>query len=150
MISIRRFTSNLSSRLQLFTKIMKKNTTFKWDEECQKAFNSIKKYLLNSPILAALIPGKPLILYIAVLEESLGALLAQHTEQGKENALHYINRKLINIEIHYSPIEKQYLTLIFDVQKLQWYMLSHKITLIQIDPLKFLMTRLILTGFWPN
>ncbi|XP_028551816.1 uncharacterized protein LOC110108077 [Dendrobium catenatum] len=67
---------------------------FKWDEECQEAFGSIKRYLLNPPILAAPIPGKPLILYTAALEESLGALLAQHNEEDKENALYYISRRL--------------------------------------------------------
>ena len=127
---IRRFISNLSGRCQLFTKLLKKNTPFKWDKECQEGFESIKKYLLNPPILAAPIPGKPLILYTTALEESLGALLAQHNEEGKENALYYISRRLVGAEMRYSPIEKQYLALIFAVQKLRHYLLSHKITLI--------------------
>ncbi|KAI0512212.1 hypothetical protein KFK09_012850 [Dendrobium nobile] len=144
---IRRFISNLSGRCQPFSKLMKKDVRFKWDEECQEAFDSIKRYLLSPPILAAPIPGKPLILYTAALEESLGALLAQHNEEGKENALYYISRRLIGAEIRYSPIEKHCLALIFAVQKLRHYMLSHKITLIsKIDPLKFLMTRPALTG----
>ncbi|PKU60757.1 hypothetical protein MA16_Dca028441 [Dendrobium catenatum] len=126
---------------------MKEDVRFKWDAECQEAFDSIKRYLLNPPILAAPIPGKPLILYTAALEESLGALLAQHNEEGKENALYYISRRLIGAEIRYSPIEKHCLALIFAVQKLRHYMLSHKITLIsKIDPLKFLMTRPALIG----
>ncbi|XP_020704675.1 uncharacterized protein LOC110115702 [Dendrobium catenatum] len=73
---IRRFISNLSDMCQPFSKFMKKEVRFKWDEECQEAFDSIKKYLLNPLILVAPIPGKPLILYTAALEESLGALLA--------------------------------------------------------------------------
>ncbi|PKU60192.1 RNA-directed DNA polymerase [Dendrobium catenatum] len=144
---IRRFISNLSGRCQPFSKLMKKDVRFKWDGECQEAFDSIKRYLLNPPILAAPIPGKPLILYTAALEESLGALLAQNNEEGKENALYYISRRLIGAESRYSPIEKHCLALIFAVQKLRHYMLSHKITLIsKIDPLKFLMTRPALTG----
>ncbi|PKU60022.1 putative mitochondrial protein [Dendrobium catenatum] len=144
---IRRFISNLSGRCQPFSKLMKKDVRFKWDAECQEAFDSIKRYLSNSPILAAPIPGKPLILYTAALEESLGALLTQNNEEGKQNALYYISRRLIGAESRYSPIEKHCLTLIFAVQKLCHYMLSYKITLIsKIDPLKFLMTRPALTG----
>ncbi|PKU62531.1 putative mitochondrial protein [Dendrobium catenatum] len=144
---IRRFISNLSGRCQPFSRLMKKDTPFIWDDACHEAFNSIKQYLLNPPILAAPIPGKPLILYTAALEESLGALLAQTNEDGKENALYYISRRLIGAESKYSPIEKQCLALIFATQKLRHYMLSHKITLIsKVDPLKFLMTRPTLTG----
>ncbi|KAI0516060.1 hypothetical protein KFK09_008732 [Dendrobium nobile] len=103
---IRRFISNLSGRCQPFSKLMKKDVRFKWDAECQEVFDSIKKYLLNPPILAAPIPGKPLILYTTALKESLGALLAQNNEEGKENALYYISRRLIGAESRYSPIEK--------------------------------------------
>ncbi|PKU62093.1 putative mitochondrial protein [Dendrobium catenatum] len=144
---IRKFISNLSGRCQPFSKLMKKDVRFKWDAECQEVFDSIKKYLLNPPILVAPILGKPLILYTTALEESLGALLAQNNEEGKENALYYISRRLIGAESRYSPIEKHCLALIFAVQKLRHYMLSHKIILIsKIDPLKFLMTRPTLIG----
>jgi len=57
-----------------------------WDEACQNAFDSIKKYLLNPPVLRAPVPGEPLILYITAQERSLGALLAQKEEKGKERA----------------------------------------------------------------
>lgn len=104
---IRRFISNLSGRCQPFARLMKKKTPFVWDDACQEAFHSIKQYLLNPPILAAPILGKPLILYTAALEESLGALLAQDNADGKENALYYISRRLIGAELKYLPIEKQ-------------------------------------------
>ena len=55
---------------------MKKDTPFVWDQACQNALDNIKKYLLNSPVLGAPTPGKPLVLYVAAQEESLGALLA--------------------------------------------------------------------------
>lgn len=88
---IRRFISNLSGRCQPFTRLMKKDTPFIWDQACQNAFDSIKAYLLKPPILMAPIKGKPLILYIAALERSLGAMLAQENEDGKENALYYLS-----------------------------------------------------------
>jgi hypothetical protein len=40
--------------------------------------------------------GKPLILYIAADEHSQGALLAQENEKGKEHALYYLSRRLID------------------------------------------------------
>ncbi|KAL0406165.1 UNVERIFIED_CONTAM: Transposon Tf2-12 polyprotein [Sesamum latifolium] len=77
---IRRFISNLTGRCQPFNHLMKKDTHFQWDEGCQNAFESIKRYLLNPPVLGAPVPGKPLILYIAAQERSIGSLMAQENE----------------------------------------------------------------------
>nr|MCH9869417.1 reverse transcriptase-like protein [Serratia marcescens] len=144
---IRRFIANLSRKCQPFSHLMKKNTPFIWDEKCQKAFDNIKQYLANPPVLAAPITGKPLILYTAVTEESLGALLAQNNEEGKENALYYLSRRLHGAEFKYSLIEKYCLSLILAVQKLRHYLLAHEVTLIsRVDPLKHLLQKPILSG----
>jgi len=62
---IRRFISNLAGRYHLFSHLIKKGAPFEWDESCIAAFEKIKKYLFNSPMLGASIPWRPLILYIA-------------------------------------------------------------------------------------
>jgi hypothetical protein len=62
---IRRFISNLSGRTQPFMRLMRKGVPFHWDEQCQNALDSLKRYLLNPPVLAAPVKGCPLILYIA-------------------------------------------------------------------------------------
>ncbi|KAA0056789.1 uncharacterized protein E5676_scaffold701G00340 [Cucumis melo var. makuwa] len=81
---IRRFISNLAGRCQPFQKLMRKGENFVWDEACQNAFDIIKKNLLNPPVFGAPIPDKPLILYIVAQEKSLGAMLVQEKEKGKE------------------------------------------------------------------
>ena len=139
---IRRFISNLSGRCQPFSRLMKKDVPFVWDQACQNSFDSFKKYLLNPLVLMAPIKGKPLILYIAALDHSLGALLAQNNDEGKENALYYLSRTLVGAEHNYTPIEKICLALVFAVKKLRHYMLAHSVTLIsRADPLKYLMTK---------
>ena len=50
------------------------------------------------------VQGRPLILYTAALERSLGAMLAQNSDEGKENALYYISRTMVGAEINYSPM----------------------------------------------
>lgn len=50
--------------------------------------------------------GKPLLLYMAAMKSSLGVLLAQHNEEGKEHALYYLSRTMVGVELNYSPIEK--------------------------------------------
>jgi len=126
---------------------MKKGAPFIWDEECQKCFDSIKRYLINPPVLAAPVKGRPLILYIAVQRASLGALLAQHNDEGKEVACYYLSRTMVGAECNYSPIEKLCLALIFALKKLRHYMLAHEIQLVaRADPIRYVLSQPVLTG----
>ncbi|KAL0307227.1 UNVERIFIED_CONTAM: hypothetical protein Scaly_1165900 [Sesamum calycinum] len=115
---LQRFISNLASRCQSFSRLMKKGVPFQWDEACNKAFKSIKSYLMKPPVLIAPVPRRLLILYVAAQERSVGILLAQKNNEGKENALYYLSRTMMPNELKYSPIEKLCLALIFSIQKL--------------------------------
>ncbi|KAL0307315.1 UNVERIFIED_CONTAM: hypothetical protein Sradi_6148800 [Sesamum radiatum] len=83
-----------SRRCQPFSRLMKKDVPFQWDEACDKAFKSIKSYLMKPPVLVAPVPERPLILYVAAQERSVGILLAQKNDEGKENALYYLSRTI--------------------------------------------------------
>ncbi|KAG9453545.1 hypothetical protein H6P81_006449 [Aristolochia fimbriata] len=103
-------------------------------------------YLMKPPVLMAPTSGKPLLLYIAAQEKSLGALLAQNDDQGKERPLYYLSRTIVGAGLNYSPIEKTCLALIFAIQKLRHYLLAHSTNLIsRADPLKFIMSRPMLS-----
>ncbi|KAG9450365.1 hypothetical protein H6P81_010330 [Aristolochia fimbriata] len=144
---IRRFISNLVGRCQPFSRLLKKETPFEWDESCQNAFNNIKAYLTKPPVLVAPIVGRPLLLYIAAQEGSVGALLAQCDDDNKERSLYYLSRTLVGAELNYTPIKKTCLALAFAVQKLRHYLLAHSTKLIsRADPLKYIMSRPILSG----
>ncbi|XP_015163276.1 uncharacterized protein [Solanum tuberosum] len=125
---------------------MKKYSPFHWDQSCRNAFESIKRYLMNSPVLGAPTLGKPLILYITSQERSLGALLTQENEAKKEQALYYLSRTLIGAELNYTSIEKLCLALLYAIRKLRHYFEAYTIKLIsRADPVKFVMTRPVLS-----
>ncbi|KAK4383836.1 hypothetical protein Sango_3114700 [Sesamum angolense] len=50
---LRRFISSLAGRCQPFSRLMKKDVPFQWDEACDKAFKSINSYLMKPPVLVA-------------------------------------------------------------------------------------------------
>lgn len=86
-------------------------------------------------------PGRPLLLYVVALESFLGALLAQHNEEGKEYALYYLRRIMVGTELNYSPTKKVCLALVFTLQKLRHYLLTTSVHLIsRADPLKYIMS----------
>ena len=95
---IRMFIVNLSGRCQPFTRLMKKGVSFVWDDACQKAFEDIKAYLTKSPILASLVAGKPVLLYVRAMDHYLGALLTQKNNEGVKHAIYYLNITLIGAE----------------------------------------------------
>ncbi|XP_049360652.1 uncharacterized protein LOC125825352 [Solanum verrucosum] len=129
---LRRFISNLVGRCQPFGHLMKKGAPFNWDETYSDAFKSIKSYLAKPPILAAPIPEKPLILYIAAQERSVRALLAQENSEGKENSIYYLSRTMTPNELNYLPIEKLCLALIFSIQKMKHYFQAHVFEIVYI------------------
>ncbi|XP_070008523.1 uncharacterized protein [Nicotiana sylvestris] len=68
------------------TELLKKNVAVKWTDECQEAFDKIKMYLSNSPVLVPPEPGRPLILYLTVLDNSFGLYLSEAYAHGKTGA----------------------------------------------------------------
>ena len=116
-----------------------------WNKQCQEAFEKIKSYLMKPPILVPPALKKPLLLYLTTTDTAMGALLAQYLEETrKENAIYYINKKMMPYEVRYSPLEKTCVALIWATRKLRHYMLAYKVLLIErMDPLKYLMEKCV-------
>ncbi|XP_039686960.1 uncharacterized protein [Medicago truncatula] len=120
---LRRFISNLSGKTQAFSPLLrlKKDDIFKWEPEHQKAFNEIKSYLVNPPVLSPLLKSRRMKLYIATSDGTIGSMLAQEDEYGTERAIYYLSRVLNDVETRYHPSEKLCLCLFFSCTKLKHY-----------------------------
>ena len=81
---ISQFISHLTDKCDPIFKLLKKHDFDEWDDDCQKAFDRVKDYLSNPPILVPLVLGRPLILYLEIHERSMGCILGQHDETGKK------------------------------------------------------------------
>ena len=88
-------------------KLLQKNKSCDWTEDFQKAFDSVKEYMLEPLILSPPVEGRPLIIYLIVLEESMGCLIGQQDESGKkEFAIYYLSKKFTDCETQYTMLEK--------------------------------------------
>jgi len=65
-------------------KLLCKDTKFNWNEDCQKAFEELKKALMSYPILRMPDFSKEFFLYTDASGLAIGAILAQKTEKGEE------------------------------------------------------------------
>ncbi|KAI5348037.1 hypothetical protein L3X38_000924 [Prunus dulcis] len=146
---LRRFISNSAGKIQPFSSLLrlKQEQTFKWEEQHQQAFQEIKDYLSNPPVLSPPKRGRPLKLYVSASEVSIGSLLVQDNKEGKEQAVYYLSRTLTEVERRYSAIERLCLPLYFTAIKLRHYMLPHTIYIIaKTDLIKYMLTRPMLRG----
>src|ERR1041384_5458571 len=140
---ISRFMSQLADTCGPMFKFLRKGSSHQWNEQCQEAFDKIKKYLLSPPILQPPTKGKPLLLYLSMIEEAMGAMLAQEAEDTKvENAVYYLSKRMLPYEVKYNRVEKLCLALYWVFQKMQHYLSTHIIA--EKSPLKFLMERSVL------
>jgi hypothetical protein len=82
---VRRFISNLSQKVLPFSPLLriKKYQKFVWGDEQQKAFDEIKQYMKEPPVLVPPQLNKPFKLYVAVDTQTIGSALIQEFE-GKE------------------------------------------------------------------
>ena len=109
---ISRFISHMTATCAPISKLLQKDQSCDWPKDFHKAFDSIKEYLLEPPILSPPIEERPLIVYLAVLEDSMGCVLGQQDETGKkEFAIYYLSKKFIEYETRYSMLEKTCCTL---------------------------------------
>jgi ribonuclease HI len=145
---IARFIAQLTATCEPLFKLLRKDVKIKWTEDCQKAFDKIKEYLLNPPILVPPTPGRPLILYLTVQEASMGCMLGQQDETGKkEQAIYYLSKKFTEPETRYLLVEKTCCALAWASKKLRQYMLYYTTWLVsRMDPIKYIFEKLALTG----
>ena len=65
IVALNRFVSKATDKCLPFFHILRKS--FEWTDECQKAFEELKKYLSSPPLLSLSKPGEELYLYLAIL-----------------------------------------------------------------------------------
>ena len=99
-------------------------------------------------MLTAPVPERPLLLYLAVTDNSVGVVLAQHDETGrKEKAVYYLSRTFIEYERKYSQIERHCLALVWASQKLRHYFLARKVCyLAKMYPIKYMFEKAAFSG----
>ena len=124
---ISRFIAKLTSTCEPIFKLLRKNEPHTWNDECQKAFELIKEYLLRPHILVPPQHGKPLLLYLSIIGDAVGSMLAQEDGDKNKRAIYYLSKRFHDYETRYTPIEKSCSALVWAVQKLRHIILHFQI-----------------------
>ena len=52
------------------------------------------------------------------MDHSLSTLLAQNNDQGHAQEIYYLSRTMTGVEHCYNPVKKEFLALVFAIQKM--------------------------------
>ena len=110
----RRFIKRFSDKAAPLNALLRKDQAWKWMQECQEAFETLKEEIASRPISAYPDFSKPFRLYTDASNLGLGAILAQK-QKGKENIICCASRTLNNAETNYSTT-KECLAIVSGVQ----------------------------------
>jgi len=144
---IARFISQLTATCEPLFKLFHEIQSVQWDDDCQVAFERIKQCLMNPPVLVPPVPRRPLILYMTVLDVSIGCVLGLYDESRKrELVVYYLSKKITPCEMNYPFLEKTCCALVWAVHRLRQYMLNYTTWLVsKIDPVKCIFEKPTLT-----
>jgi hypothetical protein len=130
-----------------FSPLLKiKKEKFVWGDEQQKAFDEIKEYMKQLPVLVPPQLNKPFKLYVAADTQTIGSALIQEFE-GKERVVAYLSRQLLDPETRYSAAEKLCLCVYYSCTKFRYYLLNPEcIVYSKFDVIKHMLSMPVLNG----
>ena len=146
----RRFIPNFSSIASPLTDLTKRdrpNSNRDWQDQHEKAFQTLKNRLTSSPILRLPVfqNGMPFVLRTDASDVGTGAVLLQEFEGEGRLPIAYASKKLLPRERNYSVIEKECLAIIWGVEKFRKYLYGVEF-LLETDhkPLSYMQTAKVL------
>ncbi|MGL5405383.1 MAG: reverse transcriptase/ribonuclease H family protein, partial [Propionibacteriaceae bacterium] len=128
----RRFVKGFTNIIEPLNNLLKKDSPFQWDENCQIAFLKIRDLLCTTPILAlpstGIKAGK-FVLDTDASEVAIGAVLSQRNANGQEKVIAYGSRSLSKQERNYCTTRKDMLAVVHFVRKYRHYLLGRNFVL---------------------
>lgn len=126
----RRFIPNFSTTAVPLTNLLCKNVKnpIVWTEECEMAFNTLKRQMCSGPVLISPDFTKVFIVQVDASAVGIGAVLAQG-EVGEERPIAFLSRKLLPRESRYSTVEKEGLAIKWALESLRYYLLGREFVL---------------------
>ncbi|XP_052185223.1 uncharacterized protein LOC127796857 [Diospyros lotus] len=119
-----RFLARSAERQLPFFKALTRVRNFAWTEECQEAFEQLKQFASDEAVSSVLI----------------------REEDKVQTLVYYMSKRLVKVEIHYTPTEKLAYALVISARKLRPYFEAHHIIVLSSQPLRHVLGKPDLSG----
>ena len=105
-----------------FTRLLKKEVPFHWDQVAQASFDAIKDSLVRASLMYPPNDQNDYFVYIIAAETSIAMVLVK-VEDGIEHPIYYLSRNLNDKKFKYSYVEKLALVVVQAIQIFFHYIL---------------------------
>ena len=109
-----------------FVAYSKKKVPFEFDEDCLKDFEKLRELLTTAPIIQPPNWSQPFELMCDASDYAVGAVLGQRIDKIP-HVIYYSSRTLNNAQLNYSTTEKEFLAVIFALEKFRSYLIGTKV-----------------------
>ena len=118
---VARFISGYATTTEPLRNLTKKDTTWKWGNQEQQAFDKLKQVLTGAHVMANFDASKPRELTVDASPTGLGAILIQN---GK--VIYYASRALTPTEQRYSQTDREFLAVVYGVEHFHLYLFGSR------------------------
>ena len=124
----RRFVEDFAKIARPLHKISDKKAKFVWNEECDQAFEALKKALTSSSVLTYPIQGLSFILDTDASDKSVGTVLSQE-QDGHERVIAYMSKAINKHEQLYCTTRKELLAVVYAIRTFHSYLYGQPVLL---------------------
>jgi hypothetical protein len=128
-------------------KLLRKDTKYQWNDECQHSLDTLKERMVTTPILVFPDWEKTFHVHVDASTIALGAILAQPGAGDLDHPIAFTRRKLSDSEQNYNTTEREGLAMVYALQKFRHYLLGkHFKMFTDHSALKYLVNKPVLGG----
>ncbi|CAN6575411.1 unnamed protein product [Malus baccata var. baccata] len=137
----RRFMKDFSQISRPLCRLLQKDVSFDMNKECVVAFNKLKELLSTAPVIMPPDWSLPFELMCDASDYAVGAVLGQRVNKVP-HVIYYASRTLNDAQLNYSTTEKEFLAVVFALEKFRSYLIETKIIVFSDHAaLKYLLTK---------
>jgi predicted aspartyl protease len=108
----RPFIPNFADLARPLTALTKKDAIFRWNDDCQDAFDTLKERFITAPILAHFDPERETVVEADASGYATGGVLLQRGADGALQPCAYLSQRLSPAETNYEIHDKELLAIV--------------------------------------
>lgn len=122
----RRFIKDFSKISKPLSNLLAKDVKFEFSNECKTSFETLKSILTTTPIIQSPDWTHPFELMCDASDYAIGVVLGQRIDKIPR-VIYYASKNLNDAQLNYSTTEKEFLAVIFALEKFRPYLVGSKI-----------------------
>ncbi len=129
----RRYIPNFASVATSLTDLTKKDVELIWDDNCEHAFQALKKALVQPPVLAYPTRDGHFALSMDASDTGMGAVLEQEHEEGSrvvKRVIAYASKMLHASQRRYCTTNKELLAVVTAIELFKYYLTGRHFTVV--------------------